>query len=124
MLSQATVDEMFKNQIPQFPKFGYDLIPTAKPMLANPIPAQYPQPGDPDQGWGLTWHITKEPGQTGRGANTAWWAGICNLFWWADREKGIGGMMASQVLPFGDPTVIGTWGSCEAAVYTDNAIKA
>lgn len=26
--------------------------------------------------------ITQEPGATGRGANTAWWAGIANLFWY------------------------------------------
>ncbi len=29
-----------------------------------------------------------------------WWAGLPNLFWWADREKGVGGMVASQILPF------------------------
>jgi hypothetical protein len=42
--------------------------------------------------------ITQEPGPTGRGANTAWWAGIANLFWWADREKGVAGMIASQCM--------------------------
>lgn len=40
-----------------------------------------------------------------------------NLFWWCDREKGVGGMLAGQVFPFGDPNVMGTWGACEAAVY-------
>ena len=30
-------------------------------------------------------------GATGRGRNTAWWA---------DREKWVGGMVASQILPF------------------------
>lgn len=61
--------------------------------------------------------LTQEPGATGRGANTAWWAGIANLFWWADREKGVAGMIASQVMPFGDLNVMGQWGACEAAVY-------
>ena len=42
--------------------------------------------------------ITQEPGPTGRGANTGWWAGIANLFWWADREKGVAGMIASQTM--------------------------
>lgn len=60
---------------------------------------------------------TLSPGPTGRGANTAWWAGIANLFWWADREKGVAGMIASQVMPFGDPNVLGAWGQAEAAVY-------
>lgn len=35
------------------------------------------------------------------------WAGIANLFWYCDREKGVAGMIASQVLPFGDPAVMG-----------------
>lgn len=53
--------------------------------------------------------LTQEAGPTGRGKNTAWWAGIANLFWWCDREKGIAGMIASQVMPFGDMNVLGQW---------------
>ncbi|KAG9886361.1 hypothetical protein KCV05_g19435, partial [Aureobasidium melanogenum] len=51
------------------------------------------------------------------GKNTAFWAGIANLFWWADREKGVAGMIASQVMPFGDPNVMGAWFGAETAVY-------
>lgn len=36
---------------------------------------------------------------------------------WCDREKGVAGMIASQVMPFGDMQVMGQWGACEAAVY-------
>ena len=80
--------------------------------------------------------LTQEPGPTGRGRNTAWWAGIANLYWWCDREKGVAGMIASQVMPFADMNVMGQWyvlseallsldttnirflrGACEAAVY-------
>lgn len=61
--------------------------------------------------------MTIEPGATGRGANTGWWAGIANLFYWVDREKGVAGMIASQILPFGDPHVMGAWGASEKAVY-------
>lgn len=61
--------------------------------------------------------ITQQAGETGRGQNTGWWAGISNLFWWCDREKGVAGMIAGAVLPFGDPEVMGHWGMCEAAVY-------
>ena len=43
--------------------------------------------------------------------------GIANLFWWCDREKGVAGMIASQVLPFGDMNVMGQWFMCEKAVY-------
>lgn len=40
---------------------------------------------------GVTFMLTIHPGATGRGANAGWWA---------DREKGVGGMVASQILPF------------------------
>ena len=61
--------------------------------------------------------LTIAPGVTGRGANTGWWAGVANLFWWVDREKGVAGVIASQVLPFGDPVVVTKWVELEAAVY-------
>lgn len=117
ILKPETVDEMFKNQIPQFPDFARQGIPAAKAEQTNAAPELYPQEGNPPQGWGLSFMLTQEPGATGRGANTAWWAGIANLFWWADREKGVAGMIASQVMPFGDMHVMGQWGACEAAVY-------
>lgn len=37
--------------------------------------------------------LTLAPGDTGRGANTGWWCGLSNLFWWVDREKGVSGML-------------------------------
>ncbi|KAH9826807.1 3-phytase A [Teratosphaeria destructans] len=117
ILKKETVDLMWENQVPQLPNFARVGIPSAKPEQTNPVPELYPQEGNPPQGWGLSFMITQEPGATGRGANTAWWAGIANLFWWADREKGVAGMIASQVMPFGDPHVIGQWGACEAAIY-------
>ena len=73
--------------------------------------------GNPPQGWGLSMFITHEAGVTGRGRNTGWWAGIANLFWWCDREKGVAGMIASQIMPFGDQQVMGQWFACEGAVY-------
>ncbi|KAB8346076.1 hypothetical protein FH972_023127 [Carpinus fangiana] len=117
ILKPATVDLMFENSIPEFPDFGRTAIPNAKPFWTNPLPQLYPQEGDPGQGWGLSFMLTIEPGPTGRGRNTAWWAGIANLFWWADREKGVGGIIAAQKVPFGDGAVMGAWGNCEAQVY-------
>lgn len=84
-------------KIPKMPNFARQFTPDAKPEHTNPIPEFYPQEGNPPQGWGLSFMLTIEPGATGRGANTAWWAGIANLFWWVDREKGVAGMIASQV---------------------------
>jgi len=101
ILKKGTVDEMFSNQIPNMPNFGRQEIQNATPELTNKIGELYPQPHDQPQGWGLTFMLTISPGATGRGANTGWWAGLPNLFWWADREKGVGGIVASQILPFG-----------------------
>ena len=101
ILKPETVQQMFENQIPQLPNFGREKIQAAFPELTNEIGELYPQPHDQPQGWGLTFMLTISEGATGRGRNTGWWAGLPNLFWWADRERGVGGMVASQILPFG-----------------------
>lgn len=75
ILSKESVDEMFTNQIPSYPDFGRKGIKTAKPTYTNDIPELYPQPKEQPQGWGLTFMLTLHEGATGRGANTAWWAG-------------------------------------------------
>lgn len=117
ILKPESVKEMWKNQIPDFPNFARQGVPAAKPDQTNPAPELYPQEGNPPQGWGLSFMITEAPGATGRGARTAWWAGIANLFWWLDVDKGVAGMIASQIMPFGDGHVMGQWGACEHAVY-------
>lgn len=117
ILKKETVEEMFTNQIPSMPNFGRQPIQAATPELTNPIPELYPQPHDQEQGWGLTFMLTIHEGATGRGRNTGWWAGLPNLFWWADREKGVGGMVASQIVPFADPQVMGLWAQCEHMIY-------
>jgi len=117
ILKPETVQQMFENQIPQLPNFGREKIQAAIPDLTNEIGELYPQPHDQPQGWGLTFMLTISEGATGRGRNTGWWAGLPNLFWWADREKGVGGMVASQILPFADAQVMGLWAQVEAAVY-------
>lgn len=59
--------------------------------------SRYPQPGNPPQGWGFGGFLTITPGPSGRGANTMWWMGLANCFWWIDREKGIAGIIGAQV---------------------------
>lgn len=115
LVEKATVDEMFRNQVPAFPNLGRQAIPAANPELTNPISELYPVPGDPPQGWGLTFMITASP--TGRSGNSGWWAGLPNLFWWCDREHGVAGIVCSQILPFADASVMGMWGALESAVY-------
>ncbi|RLL95437.1 hypothetical protein CFD26_101177 [Aspergillus turcosus] len=113
ILKKATVDEMFRNQIPNLANFAAQPIPPSKPDLTNAIPHLYPSPTP--QGWGLTFMLTG--GHTGRSEGTAHWAGLANLWWWCDREKGVAGMICTQVLPFADPQVLGLWVDVESAVY-------
>ena len=107
---------MFTNQIPQFPNFGRQGMPNAKAWLSNYLPELYPQPHDQEQGWGLTFMLRIHPGPTGSAPSTGHWAGLPNLFWWADREKGLGGMIATQIIPFGDAKVMGLWAEIEAGL--------
>ncbi|OHE90712.1 beta-lactamase [Colletotrichum orchidophilum] len=115
ILKKETVDEMFTNQVPKSPDFARQGVQDAKPELTNALPELYPVPGNTPQGWGLTFMLTGGP--TGRSSGTAWWAGLPNLFWWCDREKGVAGIICSQILPFGDASVLGLWAQVEAAVY-------
>lgn len=97
---------MLKNQITEFPDFARDAGPPAKSSMTNHQLETYPQSfgvdSRPPQGWGLSFFKYLSPGPTGRAAGTIAWSGVANLQWWADVENGIGGMVACQVLPFGD----------------------
>ncbi|KAF1846991.1 beta-lactamase/transpeptidase-like protein [Cucurbitaria berberidis CBS 394.84] len=116
ILKKETVDLMFTNQIKQFPDFGRQGIPDAKPELTNPLPDLYPVEGNPPQGWGLTFMLSNG-GPTGRSKSTGFWAGLPNCWWWCDREKGVGGFVCSQILPFGDAKVLGLWFDIETQIY-------
>ncbi|KAF2825980.1 beta-lactamase/transpeptidase-like protein [Ophiobolus disseminans] len=121
ILKKETVDLMFTNQIEKFPDFGRQGIPDAKPDLTNPLPEIYPVEGQPPQGWGLTFMLSNG-GPTGRSKTTGFWAGLPNCWWWCDRESGVGGIVCSQILPFGDARVLGLWFNIETQIY--QAIRA
>lgn len=120
ILSEASVQEMFTNQLPDWPDFARAGIPAAEPTLTNPLPELFPQPGNPPQGWGLSWFLNiHEAEATGRSAGSGFWCGLANLFYWVDPTKGITGMICSQILPFGDLKVMTLAGQVEATVYAD-----
>ncbi|KAH7355786.1 beta-lactamase/transpeptidase-like protein [Pyrenochaeta sp. MPI-SDFR-AT-0127] len=116
LLKKETVDLMFTNQVEQFPNFGRQGIPDAKPDLTNPLGEIYPVEGNPPQGWGLTFMLSNG-GPTGRSKSTGFWAGLPNCWWWCDREKGVGGIVCSQILPFADIKVLGLWFGIETQIY-------
>jgi CubicO group peptidase (beta-lactamase class C family) len=45
------------------------------------------------------------------------WGGLPNLSWWCDREAGVSGMYASQLIPTGDKWCAEMFGEFEKAVY-------
>lgn len=67
--------------------------------------------------WALTFMINDEEAPTGRPAGALGWAGLGNLFYWIDRQNGIGGFWATQILPFADPTSFAGYMAFEKAVY-------
>jgi methyl acetate hydrolase len=73
-------------------------------------------PGVP-KSWALTGMVNEEAGPTGRPAGTLSWAGIANLYYWIDRRNGVGGVWATQLFPFADPTSLDGYLDFETAVY-------
>ena len=67
--------------------------------------------------WSYTFMVNSEKAPTGRPAGAIGWAGLANCFYWIDRENGIGGYWATQILPFGDPTSFVGYMDFETAVY-------
>lgn len=91
---------MFVNQIPDKPRYGNEFVAVAKPWLANPTPI-FPVPDDHIDGWGLGFSLDLQDRETGRAKGAGSWEGLPNLMWFVDRRKGVGMIMATQVIPFG-----------------------
>ncbi|RWR10965.1 serine hydrolase domain-containing protein [Paenirhodobacter populi] len=70
------------------------------------------------KGWSYTFMTNEEQAPTGRPKGAIGWAGLANLFYWIDRQNGIGGYWATQILPFGDATSFTGYLNLESAVYS------
>lgn len=79
-------------------------------------------PGLP-KSWALTFMVNDIAAPTGRPAGALGWAGLANLFYWIDRQNGVGGFWATQILPFGDPVSFTGYIDFETAVYQSPALK-
>jgi CubicO group peptidase (beta-lactamase class C family) len=88
-------------------------LKTAIPSVSND--AEF-FPGMPKT-WGLTFMINTEPAPTGRPAGSLAWAGLANSYYWIDPATGVGGVYATQVLPFADKKSLPLFLACETAVY-------
>lgn len=95
-------------------------LPSVMPEMALEI--QF-MPGQ-TMSWAYSFMLNDQPMPTGRPANTLAWSGIANLYYWIDRQNGIGGFYASQVLPYGDMPSLMAYAQFEMAAYAALADRA
>ncbi len=88
-------------------------LKTAMPKRSNDVEFF---PGIP-KGWGFSFMINLEPAPTGRSAGSLAWAGMANTYFWIDPAKGLGGVFATQILPFADTRALPLYLDFETAVY-------
>lgn len=114
LLRPSTVNEMFRPQLPPEARArlqNFFAIKQINDIFAGGLPQTNPPlPLD----WGLGGMLVMEdvPGDLGLAGNrlgvrrskgSMFWAGLPNLYWWMDRQAGVSGFYASQLLPQGDP---------------------
>ena len=110
VLQPETVTEMARNQVAPL-RAG--AMGSAMPELAQP----YDTFPDQHTGWGLGFLINPEPGPNGRAPGSLAWAGIFNSYYWIDPASGVGGVLMSQLQPFGDPGALTLFGALERMAY-------
>jgi CubicO group peptidase (beta-lactamase class C family) len=111
ILNEDTVALAFSDSLNGVPMPTEGIV-SASPELSNDVPA-YPFA----EGWGLGFHLTLEDIPGARKAGTGDWAGLFNLYYFIDRASGVAAMLLTQVLPFFDHGIVGTWMELEATIY-------
>ena len=69
--------------------------------------------------WSYSFMTNEEDAPTGRPAGALGWAGLANSFFWIDRQNGLGGYWATQILPFGDQVSLLGYLDFETAAYAN-----
>lgn len=80
---------------------GVGILESFEPEILNSLPDK----GVVTDWWSLPFSINAIDFPTGRPKGSFHWAGIANLYYWIDKENGIGGFYASQILPFMERSV-------------------
>ncbi len=117
ILQRSTIDAMFTNTVPSYhTKYAHRGLPVSRPDLAWPaLSADFPV--TENQGWGLNFLLL------GDNLQRATAPGLSNCFWGLDREKGVGGVVLSQILPFGDPVIFPLWVKLQEGMYNNHALE-
>jgi CubicO group peptidase (beta-lactamase class C family) len=110
VLKPETVAQMSTNQMGEC---RVCMLKTALPPLSND--AEF-FPGMAKT-WGLSFMINPERAPTGRSPGSLAWGGLANSYFWIDRAAGVGGVYATQVLPFADKKALPLFLAFETTVY-------
>lgn len=110
VLKPETVAMMSQNQMGDC---RVCVLKTNAPDLSND--AEF-FPGQ-EKTWGLSFMINEEQAPTGRPAGSLAWAGLANSYYWIDPKNGIGGVYATQILPFADAKSLPLFLDFEKQVY-------
>ncbi len=89
--------------------------PWAAPCPSSPSPMTPSPISTPAGGWAIL--INPETGPNGRAPGSLAWAGIFNSYYWIDPASGVGGVLMSQLQPFGDPGALALFGALERMAY-------
>ncbi|PQE31939.1 hypothetical protein CJF32_00001527 [Rutstroemia sp. NJR-2017a WRK4] len=114
LLTPAMNDELFRPQLSSAQIAVVAAAMQLEPMRAIMAPGL---PAGTKLDYALGGMITMEDvgGQRRKGAMH--WGGLPNLAWWCDREAGVSGLVAHQLVPTGDKTCAEMFGEFERAVY-------
>jgi CubicO group peptidase (beta-lactamase class C family) len=93
-------------------------------LTIRPLPMLIPQlgrdravlTGSPDK-FGFGFALNSTSSGTSRGVHTGTWSGLFNTYFWIDREKQVGAVLMSQMLPVFDPGVTRLIDEYDRAVY-------
>ena len=110
VLRAETVAQMSRNGLGALKSGGWG---TSIPSLSND--GEF-FPGLP-KSWAYTFLVNDAPTPSGRPAGSLMWAGLANLFYWIDRQSGVGGFWGTQILPFQDVASYPGFVDFETAVY-------
>lgn len=88
-------------------------LKAANPEISNDVEFF---PGMKKQ-WGLGFMINNAQAPTGRSTGSLAWAGLANTYYWIDQKKGIGGVFATQILPFADKKALSLYYAFEKIAY-------
>ena len=110
MLKADTIAMMSQNQMGDL---NMTKMTTAAPMYTNDVDL-YPEQV---KKWGLSFMINTAKTAEGRSAGSLAWAGLANTYYWIDQKKGIGGVYATQVLPFADAKALPLFYAFEKEAY-------